>query len=90
MFIMLGTFFTAFPQTQKCACGSFSSGKTIEYSIIAQSGTPDCCGGQAVGVNNAYAFTWEPAKDGSYVMTGATTYPTSAAAQKDCCDDDAA
>ncbi|QEE51053.1 hypothetical protein FUA48_16155 [Flavobacterium alkalisoli] len=90
--LLLLTFFgavaTAFPQTRKCACGSYSSGQTIEYTVI-DSGR-DCCDERAVGVNNAYAFKWEPAGANNFTLVETITYPTSQLAQNDCCDEDAA
>ena len=81
----LGAVATAFPQTRKCACGSYASGQTIEYTVINTG--RDCCDERAVGVNNAFAFKWEPAGENNYTLVESITYPTSALAQSDCCEE---
>jgi len=87
--IFLGPVITAYPQTLTCSCGSQSSGTTIEYQIINPgTSTINCCTSRPVGSNNAYNFSWAPSGRGNYVMTGVTIYPTSAAAQADCCQPD--
>lgn len=85
--LLLGACISALPQTRVCACGSYASGKTIEYRIAdpGEGVAIDCCKGRAVGTQNAFSFSWELSKDGNYVMTDSYTYPSSAAAQKDCC-----
>ncbi|WP_330442643.1 hypothetical protein [Flavobacterium sp. C4GT6] len=86
--LVCGGLTTAFPQTLTCGCGSKASGTTIEYQIL-DPGRPidDCCREIAAGYGNAYSFTWIPAGRDNFVMTSESTYPSSALAQQDCCDE---
>lgn len=87
LLMVVGAVAFAYPQTLTCSCGSQAAGRTIEYKIINTGGPVDCCRGTAVGTNNAYSFTWAPAGHNTYVLTSESVYPTSAAAQRDCCQD---
>lgn len=91
LLMVFGVVVAAYPQTLTCSCGSQASGRTIEYQIVnpGGGGAIDCCRGRAVGTNNAYSFTWAAAGHNNYVLTSSSVYPTSAAAQSDCCKPEA-
>jgi hypothetical protein len=74
--------YTNLAHAHKCACGSYSSGTTIEYDIV-DSANPDCCNDRVV--RNAYQFYWLSNGDETYSYNGYDRYLNASQAQTDCC-----